>query len=420
MKLLTKSTIYFILTTIIVFLISGVTVYFLMQNFIRSEIDESLLDKKSEFFAELREIKSFSNFVLSKDSTLIIGQPLNIKANSLPVFGDTLLNDVVENELTPHRYIKFLATINNESRYVTIYQSLIESEDIVEGIFFSLLIVFLIMILAISVLNIFGMRHVWQPFRKTLEQIKVFDFSKNKTFESVPSDITEFAELNAELKKMTTKLSQDYLSLKEFSENASHEMQTPLAIIQSKLELLFQKQIGDENLKVVSSAYQAANRLSKLHQELNLLTRIENQEYKDLQEIDIKLMIEKQIENFRDILELKSIKLNTSVHSTHKVKANEYLLGILFSNLFSNAIKHNLSENGTISIEFKEKTLTISNTGQEPENALESLFERFKKGQPGSESTGLGLALAKQICSVHNFGISYSYQDGMHNLKIEF
>ena len=220
---------------------------------------------------------------------------------------------------------------------------------------------------------------------------------------------------------MTTKLTSDYLSLKEFSENASHEMQTPLAIIQSKLELLFQKQdIGEENLKAVNSAYQAVNRLSKLHHELNLLTRIENQEYRDLESIDLKSFLENQIENFSDILELKNIELNRSIVSDLKVNANTYLLEILFSNLFSNAIKHNLAKAGKINIELKEKTFTISNTGMEPEYALDSLFERFKKGKPGAESTGLGLALVKQICSVHGFNISYSFHNKLHILKLEF
>ena len=197
-------------------------------------------------------------------------------------------------------------------------------------------------------------------------------------------------------------------------------MQTPLAIIQSKLELLFQKDdIGDDNLKAVNSAYQAANRLSKLHHELNLLTRIENHEYKDLEEIDLKTHIENHIENFSDILEIKEIQLKKSIESSYKLSVNTYLLEILISNLFNNAIKHNFEKDGKINIELKDNIFTISNTGPEPDQTPEKLFERFKKGKPGTDSTGLGLALAKQICSFYNFNISYTFQNKLHILIVE-
>jgi len=420
MKLLTKSTIYLIITSFVVFLISGVTVYFLMQGIISEEVDEKLADKKWEFNWELKDVKGFNNFVLPKDSTIEISPILKGKDLSVPLYGDTLIYNFLEDELLPHRYIRFSASYKNETRHVTIYRSLIETDDLIEGIIVSLLIVFLIMIVAISLLNAFGMSHVWKPFKNILEQIKIFDFRKNKEFTHVTTNIAEFVELNNELTKMTSKLTQDYLSLKEFSENASHEMQTPLAIIQSKLELLFQKEgIGDENLKAVNSAYQAANRLSRLHHELNLLTRIENHEYKDLEEIDLKTHIENHIENFSDILEIKNIELTTSLESSYKLNANAYLLEILISNLFNNAIKHNLAKDGKINIELKNNIFTISNTGNEPDQAPVKLFERFKKGKPGADSTGLGLALAKQICAFNNFKISYTYHNKLHILTVE-
>jgi len=421
MKLLTKSTIYFIVTSIAVFLVSGVTIYYLLQDLIREEIDDSLLDRKSEFYWELREAGGFDTIVLPKDSTIHIAGPVAISGKDLITFGDTLFYDFFDDERLPHRYIRFTASYNGEKRYVYIYQSLIETDDIVEGIIFSLLIVFIIMIAAISALNIFGMRHVWRPFNKILQQIKVFDFRKNRGFEAINADISEFNELNAELTKMTDKLTRDYFSLKEFSENASHEMQTPLAIIQSKLELLLQKQdIGDENLNAVNSALQAANRLSRLHHELNLITRIENQEYKDFEEIDIKAYVKKYIENFSDILDLKNIELKTSLHSGFKIKGNVYLIEILISNLFNNAVKHNLEQKGTIIIELDNGMLKIANTGPEPQHLPEALFERFKKGKPQSDSTGLGLSLVKQICTFHNFEIRYTFHDKQHILIVTF
>ncbi len=416
MKLLTKSTLYFLTTSLIVFLIGGISVYFLLQAIIKEEVDESLEDRQSALLWELDKPGGFANIVLPSDSSIKIHS--SNSALSEPVFKDTTLYDDIENENLPYRYVKFSAVINEQQKVVTIFQPLIDEDDLVEAIIYSLSVVFAIVLIAITAMNFFGMQHLWGPFKEILEQIKFFDFREKNTIKRISTDITEFIELNNELSKMSEKLTKDYMSLKEFSENASHEMQTPLAIIQSKLELLFQKtDISDENVKALNSAYQAVNRLSRLHHDLNLLTRIENQEYKNFEIIKLEDFLQNQVNNFTEIAELKNLQIESNIKSQIEIETNRYLLETLFSNLLSNAINHN-SKNGAIRIELQEKILTISNDGDEPDIAPESFFERFKKAKP-SKGSGLGLAIVKNICDFLKFDISYTYTK-MHIVTIDF
>ncbi|KAA3614884.1 MAG: sensor histidine kinase [Calditrichaeota bacterium] len=419
MKLLTKSSLYFVVTSIVVFILSGVTIYFMLQSIILEEIDDLLTEQKEDVLWELHQLKGFENITIPKDSLVVI-EPLKKPGTVKTVFKDTLLLNLDEYELEPFRYIRFKATYKGDARLVTIYKSMIESDDLIEGIIYSLFIIIVFTLFAIIILNYFGMRGLWQPFHNILAQIKSFDFKKSGGFETVETETSEFKDLNKELVEMTNKLTRDYFALKEFSENASHEMQTPLAIIQSKLELIFQqKDINEENLKSLNSAYKAANRLSRLHSELNLLTRIENQEFKKDETLSLKKIILEQVENFEDIISLKGIKLQTSYNADPQIAGNAYLLETLLSNLFSNAIKHNTND-GKISLVLNKNSFEISNSGPEPAMPTEILFERFRKGKPGQDSTGLGLALAKQICSVHEFEINYIYLNKLHTIKLGF
>ena len=219
---------------------------------------------------------------------------------------------------------------------------------------------------------------------------------------------------------MTKKLTEDYFTLKEFSENASHEMQTPLAIIQAKLELLFQHNgMNDETLAALNTVYQAVNRLSRLHRELNLLTRIENKEFIEQQSLCFKSLLENQLDNFNDIIEMKKLKLKTNIQSDYSFNGNKYLMETMISNLLSNAIKHNIS-NGRISVNLSKNSFTISNSGDKPEIPTGTLFKRFRKGKQSAESSGLGLSIVSQICIIHEFKIHYNYKDNEHILIIKF
>lgn len=423
-KLSNKSNLYFLIATLIVFLISGVIIFFLLQFIIQNDVDKTLLEQKEWIIQNIKDIKSFNDLVLSEE---VVFDVKKLPANLLSYknhFSDTLIQNYdfedEEYDWEPYRQYKFAVKYNDRTHLITLSKSLIETDDIIETIFLSLFLIFVFMIFALMVLNSLTTRRIWQPFQVILNHIENFNFQSGKGYKPVSTDIKEFNNLNDKLSVMTKKLTEDYFTLKEFSENASHEMQTPLAIIQTKLELLFQQNnISEENIKVLQSVYQATNRLSRLHKELNLLTRIENKEFSEQQTISFKTIIEDQLENFSDIIEIKKLKFNKDIQFDYTFTGNKYLIETMISNLLSNAIQHNI-KNGWIRIRLTKEKFTISNSGEKPDVATETLFKRFKKSKQSTDSSGLGLAIVKQICILHNLNIKYTFKENEHTLIIYF
>lgn len=424
MKLASKSNLYFLIATLIVFFLSGINVYFILQSTIREEIDDELENKRDRLLKELEVTGGFEHLVLPSDSSITIGSVITGGKREKDVYKDITVSaydsDEREEERILFRQLKSQVSYHGETRIVKVRLSLIKSDDLIEAIIYSLFFIFIIMIFTLVAVNSIGIKRLWSPFRLILERIRGFDFRSQNQYTPVSSNIDEFNQLNDELIRMTTKLSRDYQALKEFSENASHEMQTPLAIIQSKLELLFQKQdLKKEHLKTMTAIYQAVNRLSRLHGDLSLLMRIGNKEFDDLSIIHLRPLLEVQLDNVRDLIEMKRLKLTSDLNSENVVKANKDLIEIMASNLIGNAIKHNFKD-GTIHIGLTKNELTVSNSGAEPEVPPEQLFDRFRKGRSGSDSTGLGLALVRQICELYGFDIRYTFDDGRHIIRINF
>jgi len=219
---------------------------------------------------------------------------------------------------------------------------------------------------------------------------------------------------------MSKKLQQDYRSLKEFNENASHEIQTPLAIIKSKLELLIQNEALDEDqMRIINSVYEATNRMSRLNQGLLLISKIDNNQFPRAEKINFQQLIEKNLEHFEELISLKKIRVTVSFSKKVEHEMNKTLAEILVSNLLSNAIRHNLEE-GEISVTMDAENLTISNTGHPLTLSPGELFERFRKSDRNSESAGLGLAIVKRILLIYNYHISYTVNGPTHQLKISF
>jgi signal transduction histidine kinase len=219
---------------------------------------------------------------------------------------------------------------------------------------------------------------------------------------------------------MIEKSRKDYENLKEFTENTSHEIQTPLAIIKSKAELLLQEgNLKPANLEDVGKIYEAANRLSKLKKGLSMLSKIENNQFEEVEPIDVAKFLDKKISNFEELIEMKHIEL-TKVYNGHPTLIlNNTLTYVLITNLINNAIKHNV-DNGTIHIKLNDNELTIENTGNPTTEDPEKFFQRFKKGSNAYDSSGLGLALIKKVCEIYQMSIRYTVNENIHKLSIQF
>ncbi|HVA97986.1 MAG TPA: HAMP domain-containing sensor histidine kinase, partial [Bacteroidia bacterium] len=301
----------------------------------------------------------------------------------------------------------------------TISKSLLETNDFVIDISAIVASIALFLLIALFFLNRWISKKIWAPFNNTLNELQNFDINTFKELYFGKTDIFEFNELNNAVKKMTAKIFSDYLNLKEFTENASHEIQTPLAIISAKLEMLIQSgSLSREQSDQIQGAYEATIRLSKLNQGLILLTRIENRQYPINEKVFFKKNIEDRLVILKDFIEKRTLSITFNAEKEVVLMMNPELASILINNLIGNAIKHNI-DGGEIIIELSEKKLSVCNSGDVMTIDTERIFERFQKSK-NSDSMGLGLAIAKKIAELYQYKISYSYINAMHCITVDF
>jgi signal transduction histidine kinase len=241
-----------------------------------------------------------------------------------------------------------------------------------------------------------------------------------KRLEEHPSDIDEFKRLTDVLTRMTARINEDYESLKQFTSNAAHELQTPLAVILAKLEgLMNANSLSEPQQKLVGDAYSAANRLNQLNRGLLLLTRIEAGRFGERTEVCLSDEVAGQLEHYREEIAMKGISVTAELEPPLRVPMNQSLATVLVSTLLGNAVVHNV-EHGTLDVRTADGCLTIANSGQPLTVDPSSLFERFRKADQSSPSLGLGLSIAHRICEASGFSLTYDCVGTQHTVRVDF
>ncbi len=414
MKLLNKTSIYYLLFALPVFAIcSGVLYYFVSSKIINS-LDESLAKEKTTIEKNLKKGKMVHDM---DDEVTLVSKTSGLYSDKVS-FSDTLIFDSTETELIPFRLLRGDVSDGKAIYRITIRTSHIESDDLIISIIYPVLFLFIMLLLGFFLINYFISKRLWNPFYKTLEQLNKYNIAETITKFDITS-IKEFSELNAVLNKMIENIHADYISQKQFIENASHEIQTPLAVIKSKIELLIQSvSLSENDIQIIQSVYNATNKLSSLNKALLLLSKIENNQFKDMEEININVLVDKTLEHFEEIISLKNIQIKKKYDGVLSVKMNPALADILVTNLIQNAIRHNLKK-GLITVLMNKNAITICNTGNTPATPMDKLFKRFVKSDASSESIGLGLAIVKEICEKYKIKIDYTYDDSVHTFQLQ-
>lgn len=258
---------------------------------------------------------------------------------------------------------------------------------------------------------------LWQPFYQTLEKIKAFDLARNTMVKFEPVNIIEFEELNNSINRLLESNVAAYRHQKEFVENAAHELQTPLAIVQSKLDILFQNhQITSEQAILIEKIQNALSRVSRINKNLLLLAKIENQQFPEKEFIDIGPMLQEIYYLLADFKE--EVSLHLDLTGSPGVEANKILVETLLTNLLMNAIRHS-PHPAKIHILLKQHSLIITNPGHTALHT-EKLFKRFSALSRSIPGSGLGLSIVKEICVRYGWNISYDFSDQHHIFSIEF
>lgn len=421
MKLLTKTTLFFLTIALFVLFVGGIVFYFSFRYIINLEV-------KRELFTEMHQV------ILHPPRSNIIG--INSQVYDLPVhyqiipideiqkptfvFSDTLLFDNIIGRYQNYRTIRYETILGGNPVRISISKSLLVSDELVEYVAFVTLALSLILFLFIIGFNNYFFSRIWGSFFKTIDVIKDYSISDTDKITFTESEITEFNQLNHVFERMHERIKQDYQNLKEFIENISHEIQNPLAIIKSRVDLLQQNENLDKSqAELIQSIQSSTIRLSNLNKSLILLSKIDNNQFHAKEEIGIIENIDLHLDNFEDIIQSKNISLHKDYKNQVIIMADPSLISILLLNLLKNSIYHNLPS-GTVEIMTESNTLIIKNSGRKPDINPEDLFKRFTKSSGKPDSLGLGLAIVKKICDYYSFSIQYTFQDNLHIITIIF
>ncbi|SEN09014.1 Signal transduction histidine kinase [Chitinophaga rupis] len=315
--------------------------------------------------------------------------------------------------LTVHSYFDIKGQPYRISSYNYIPSAKQIYSVILDTVFWKLLLIILCVAITIRLVS----QRILHSLRMTIKTIQGFNVKNRVQFS--PSGTKEFKELNSFLQKMTDKAVDEYCAIKEFSENASHELQTPLAVLRNKVELLSETAIEEEQALLLGDMQNAIEKLSKINRSLTLLAKLENNEYTVSEQIKFCKIAKDVLAAYEDRIEMKNISVRTEIDKGILLKIHPVMADMLMNNLLGNAIRHNVQD-GSIELILTQKQLTVKNTGLPPVMPTEELFQRFKKSNQCSESVGLGLSIVKQICEVSGFNVSYQYRNQQHILQVDF
>jgi signal transduction histidine kinase len=416
-KLFDSTNLYYILFSILTYIFVGVAFYVVVEHVIYQEVEDRLTVERRDFENFIKVHGTWDERSYFVENKIELDPAGNLPAD-YAVFKDTLLYNRYSNEYVPFREHTFVSAIGPTLHKVSIRKSLIESKKLLKSITGTMLIVLSIGLLLLFLFQRRIARTIWEPFYATLASAKAFDLNEGRGLTLRQEKIYEFNELNSVLNKMTDKIARDYTSLKEFTENAAHEIQTPLALINSRVEeLIQQSNFSDEQMRWIQNIHESSIRLSRLHQALLLLSKIDNGQFFEHTALDFHTRVTSKLQELEEFIAHKSLTVTVTALAPFVVEMNPTLADILITNLLTNAIRHNLPD-GLINITLTTNTFAVANTGAPLTINPDRLFERFKKQHQSSASLGLGLAIVKKICDNYPFDIRYQYHENLHTLTL--
>jgi signal transduction histidine kinase len=399
--------------------VSAPLFYYITERLYIEETDETLILHKNEFVKySLPTLKTADIQNWNKYNRNIKIEPFKNSGKDTIFYNSYY--DALDAEIEPYRELNASILIQGNPYTYSARINLVEKEDLMKSIAILFLVIISLLLIGLFVITKRLSINLWRPFYETLNQIEKFEIDKSNHPKFTETNIEEFNRLNNSIEKLITKNTSIYHSQREFIENAAHELQTPLAVFQAKIDTLIQNaDFTQEQYKMLSSLNDSVSRLNRLNKNLLLLSKMENDIYNEKQTINLKEAIEKHFDFFTEQAKAKNLIIKTEMNEAIAVKSNPVLAEILISNLFLNAIRHNVSD-GQVLVILSNHSLTFSNTGQSQTLVADKLFNRFSKSNPSEQGNGLGLAIIKKIADLNNWKISYSFANNFHSFSVTF
>ncbi len=417
MKLFTKYNRINILATIATFMVGSVAFFAVLYSILRHQLDDTLRSEQQEVTEYVQTHGTLPDFENTRHQWITAVQTTQLPAHKH--FSSYLHHDNRDGDNDWVRQLSFPLMVGNVRYTVYVNRPETETEDLLKLIIAVTLGMIGLILLVNYLINRRLINRLLRPFYSTVGEIINYRVAFEKPLQLPPSPIDEINLLNESLNEMAARIYREYYALKSFTENASHEMQTPLAVINGKIEVLLQNDgLNEQGIQQLLAIEQATKKLARLHQSLLLLAKLENRQFIPDEPVNMQQVVEAKIEEWHDLVKSRGLAVQLTCERTI-IAFHPQLAEILFSNLFNNALRYT-PQGGSIQIFLNDASLRISNTAAAGPLDIERVFLRFYKTQNAAEGTGLGLAIVKEICSLAGFVVKYAFTAGNHIFTIYF
>lgn len=425
MKLANQTLKYLSISVLVVIALWSTIFYLFMLEVIHDNIDEELENQKRLIIQELASETIVSpdlEFGVNNYKVREISEVQAIKMQN--VYKDTMLlmqdDDDPEPELEPVRMLTTAFEHKGHYYELSIINSTIEESDLIKNLFYSVVILFILLVVSIVSINKVVIERLWSPLYRFLDQLTKFRLGKSGDKPAMVTNIQEFKDLQLAVSTLIRHNEETYEQQKQFIGNASHELQTPLAIMINKLEMVAETEgLQPEQSNAIAEVLNTAERLVRLNKSLLLLTKIENRQYLNNEDLSLNKLVTHTVDELEEIAAFKNIVIMVNQHQELNLRLDSSLANIIVSNLIRNALFHNM-EGGEVNIAITENSLAVANTSVQGALDAEQVFSRFYKSDTSSKGSGLGLAIVQAICNLYGFSISYHYDNNQHTFKINF
>ena len=413
MKLLNYTTTYFAFLLLLIITVWALIFYWQMLDEIYDSMDDGLENQKMLVIQKAIKDPSIlqkTNFDDGYYTFRKVTKSDKILSHR-DQYRDTTMYMLNEDDFEPVRLLESIFRHEDEYYKVKVITSMVEEDDLIEDLFYSILWLYIGMVVSILLLNNFLLKKVWHPFYDLLRKLKNFNIESDQEIHYAETNIEEFKLLNKNVDRLLKKSRESYVNQKQFIENASHELQTPLAISINKLELLLESEhLNEKDISLLADGIQNLERLSKFNKSLLLLSKIENRQFENIETLNINQVLQEIIDSLEDLADLRKINIEFEQQQQLFFEGNKELIFILYVNLIKNAIIHS-SKNNRIYINVAQNEVVIQNEGEHSLNTA-VIFQRFYKKSGVKSSTGIGLALAKAIADKYELGLHYQFREG--------
>ena len=302
---------------------------------------------------------------------------------------------------------------------LTAFTATIDKDELQAAILYWLIALYVVLLAGIVVVNLWTVSHSMRPLKAMLAWLDAYTLGRKNEPMRIKTDITEFRKLGDTLGKTIERGERQYDRQKMFIANASHEMQTPLAVCTNRIEMMLDDDsLTEAQMGELVKTMRTLKGLSATNRSLLLLCKIDNGQFAGRERIDLGGVADALLPDLEAIFARKRIAVARSLGEPLHADMDPALADILVSNLLKNAFTHN-TDGGRLTVSSAGGALTVANTGAAGPLDVDKIFLPFYHSPGKASSTGLGLALAKAVCDLYGFALRYTYSGGMHTFRVE-